>query len=196
LAISGLLVDQIGGTSVYPYQPEGLWDEISNKGWRYPYLEAAGDGLYRRSLYTIWKRTAPPPSMLIFDANDRTNCTVKRKTTNTPLQALVLLNDPHYLEAARVLAEKIIVQKASLQEQLKLASRYTLGRAPKEKELQTLSALYEKELEEFQTNAKQAEDYLNIGYKERNTKIPKAECAALAIVINALMNTDEGSTRS
>ena len=108
LAISGLLVQKVGGTSVYPYQPDGLWDEISNKKWRYPYKQQPGEGLYRRSLYTIWKRTSPPPSMLVFDVPDRSVCKVRRANTSTPLQALVLLNDPQYLEAARVLAEKIL----------------------------------------------------------------------------------------
>ncbi|MEZ4903836.1 MAG: DUF1553 domain-containing protein [Spirosomataceae bacterium] len=97
LATSGLLVNQIGGKSVYPYQPAGLWDEISEKSWRYPYLQTPGEGLYRRSIYTIWKRTSPPPSLLIFDAPDRSFCTVKRRTTSTPLQALVLLNDPQMI---------------------------------------------------------------------------------------------------
>ena len=107
LAISCLLVDHQGGESVYPYQPEGLWDDLSTKGWRYRYLQEPGEGLYRRSLYTIWKRTAPPPSMLIFDAPDRSTCTVQRQPSSTPWQALVLLNDPQYVEAARVLAENV-----------------------------------------------------------------------------------------
>src|SRR5690606_31462409 len=103
LAISGLLVEKIGGESVYPYQPEGLWDELSDKSWRYPYLQTKGEGLYRRSIYTIWKRTSPPPSMLIFDMPQRGECTVRRAATSTPLQALVLLNDPQFVEASRVL---------------------------------------------------------------------------------------------
>jgi len=196
LAISDLLVEKIGGPSVYPYQPQGLWDEISNKHWRYPYLEGAGDGLYRRSLYTIWKRTAPPPSMLIFDANDRTNCTVKRKTTNTPLQALVLLNDPQYLEAARVLAEKILMQTQSIEEQVNLACRYTLGRLAKAEEEKNLKALFEKELTIFKNDKEKLEEYLSIGYLEKNKTVDSAACAALAVIINALMNTDEGSARS
>ena len=109
LAMSGLLAQKTGGESTYPYQPNGLWDENTNKHWRYRYLQKPGEGLYRRSLYSIWKRTSPPPSMQIFDIADRDNCTVRRKPTSTPLQALVLLNDPQYQEAARVTAEKIIL---------------------------------------------------------------------------------------
>ena len=195
LSISGLLAQKIGGSSVYPYQPEGLWDEISNKSWRYPYLQEDGEGLYRRSLYTIWKRTAAPPAMLIFDANDRTICRVKRKTTNTPLQALVLLNDPHYVESARVLSEKIMNQNLSITKQLHLAARYTIGRTLNAQELDKMTQLYNKQVNYFKADSNKLKDFLNVGYQRVKEDTPKLECAALAIVINTLMNTDEGSTR-
>ena len=108
LAVSGLLVNKQGGESVYPYQPEGLWDGLTTKTWAYKYLQDEGEGLYRRSLYTIWKRQAPPPSMQLFDIQNRGVCRVRRRPSSTPLQALVLLNDPQYVEASRVLAERLI----------------------------------------------------------------------------------------
>ena len=109
LKVSGLLVPKIGGKSVYPYQPDGLWN-LSDKKWRYRYKHDKGEGLYRRSLYTFWKRSAPP-SMLIFDTPNRDLCSVKRTITSSPLQALLLLNDPQYVEAARVMAENSILSK-------------------------------------------------------------------------------------
>lgn len=195
LALSGLLVRKTGGPSVYPYQPEGLWDEISNKSWRYPYLQKPGEGLYRRSLYTVWKRTAPPPAMLLLDANDRSGCTVQRTTTSTPLQALLLLNDPQYLEAARVLAENTLLQFEESGEQLKHVFRATTGRRPDEKELEAIHMLFDKEKNHFHTQKDDAKAYVEIGEKERNESVNLVECAALAVVVNAIMNTDEGYTR-
>ena len=112
LAASGLLVQKVGGESVKPYQPEGLWIEKGNFSYRLlRYKVTKGDSLYRRSLYTFVKRTSPHPSMTAFDAPNRDICVVKRENTNTPLQALVLLNDPQFVEAARVLAERIQLEK-------------------------------------------------------------------------------------
>ena len=104
LAISGLLIERLGGPSVKPYQPAGLWEDVSVER-RYKYIADKGEGLYRRSMYTFWRRTIPPPAMLTFDAPDRETCVIRRARTNTPLQALILLNDPTYVEAARKLAE-------------------------------------------------------------------------------------------
>lgn len=196
LAISGLLVRKIGGTSVYPYQPEGLWDEVSNKSWRYQYLQEEGDGLYRRSIYTIWKRTSPPPSMMIFDAADRTTCTVQRRTTSTPLQALVLLNDPQYTEAAKILAERVIRKCGdNLDDRLIRVFRHCTGRYPDGEEMDLLSDFYEEEHHKFSQQPEEALAYLAVGATERDTSLPPAETAALAIVANAIMNTDEGYTR-
>lgn len=195
LALSGLLVPKIGGPSVYPYQPEGLWDEISNKHWRYPYLQKPGEGLYRRSLYTVWKRTAPPPAMLLLDANDRSGCTVQRTNTSTPLQALLLLNDPQYLEAARVLAENTLLQFKESEDQLKHVFRSTTGRRPDAKELETIQLLFDKEKNHFDEQVEEAKAYVDIGEKEVKEGINPVECAALAVVANAIMNTDEGYTR-
>ncbi|CAM3397310.1 DUF1553 domain-containing protein [Zobellia roscoffensis] len=195
LAISGLLVSKIGGTSVYPYQPEGLWDEISNKPWRYKYKQQPGEGLYRRSLYTIWKRTSAPPSMQIFDGGDRSVCTVKRRETSTPLQALVLLNDPQYIEASYVLAESLIDEVEENKElQLKKAFQLSTGRKTSKEELSILKKFLDEELERFSNNKEDAIAYLNMGEtKIKNTSDP-VKVAALATVINGIMNTTEGFT--
>ena len=195
LAASALLVEKTGGPSVYPYQPEGLWDEITNKSWRYKYLQSEGEGLYRRSLYTIWKRTSPPPTMLIFDAADRGTCTVKRQTTSTPLQALVLLNDPQYLEAARVLAGRMIDEGGdTLEEQLHYGFRLLTGREPNKEELELIIRLYHEELENYQTHPDKAQEYLSIGEHTAHPQVAPAQLAALAVTAHAVMNTDEAYT--
>lgn len=196
LSVSGLLVNKIGGKSVYPYQPEGLWEELSDKSWRYRYLQEPGEGLYRRSIYTVWKRTAPPPSMLIFDAPERGECTVSRRTTSTPLQALVLLNDPQHIEAARVLAEKLVSEeKTASSAQLSRAFRLITGRLPQEPEKKILERFYEAELKKFRENPAQALEYLSTGSLAFDKALPVAETAALATVTSAIMNTDEAITR-
>ncbi|MEM6319979.1 MAG: DUF1553 domain-containing protein [Bacteroidota bacterium] len=194
LAMSGLLVDKIGGKSVYPYQPEGLWDEISNKHWRYRYRQSQGEGLYRRSLYTIWKRTSPPPSMLLFDAADRDVCTVKRRQTSTPLQALTLLNDPQFIEAARVTATNILETETNRTAQLEKAFRLGTGRLPQAQELQTLEKFYLEEQQKFAARPTDANDYLSIGVQKYPTTTNIAELAALTTVVNGIMNTVEGYT--
>lgn len=196
LSASGLLVDQLGGQSVYPYQPDGLWDEISNKHWRYKYLQEPGDGLYRRSIYTIWKRTSPPPAMLIFDAPDRSVCTVSRKPTSTPLQALVLLNDPQMIEAARAMAEHIKKSEEDSLRQLRIAFKTLLGREPDETESVLLSSYYEHQKSMYSERLADAVAFLNTGESERDTSLDPAETAALAFVINGLMNTSEGYSRN
>lgn len=193
LAISGLLVPKIGGSSAYPYQPEGLWDEISTKSWRYRYLQEPGDGLYRRSLYTVWKRTSGPPSMMIFDVGDRAECTVQRTETSTPLQALVLLNDPQFVEAARVTAENLI-EKYQPEKQLENAFQLSTGRKPNPKEKQILHQFYREETERFSENRNEALAYLSTGSNPANPNLDPVQVAALATVINGIMNTTDGYT--
>ncbi|MCB0631440.1 MAG: DUF1553 domain-containing protein [Lewinella sp.] len=196
LAVSGLLVARQGGPSTYPYQPEGLWDEISNKSWRYPYLQKPGEGLYRRSLYTIFKRTAPPPSMLIFDASDRSACTVRRERTNTPLRALVLLNDPQYLEAARVLAEKELrADVKDIQGRLGQGFALITGHPPDPRELDLLMQFFREELNEFTQHPQKTLDYLSTGEMLRDEELPPEQTAAMASVLHAVMNTAEAYTR-
>ncbi|MCM4152083.1 DUF1553 domain-containing protein [Arenibacter sp. N53] len=195
LAISGLLYSKIGGPSVYPYQPEGLWDEISNKPWRYKYLQEPGEGLYRRSLYTIWKRTSGPPSMLIFDVGERGVCTVKRRQTSTPLQALVLLNDPQFLEASRVVAENLISDYGGdVDLQLQKAFVLCTGRNPNKTELGVLSEFHKQELERFSKTTEDALAYVSIGSSEVKHNTDPVKLAALATVVNGVMNTFEGYT--
>ncbi|MDF9798595.1 hypothetical protein OKW21_003858 [Catalinimonas alkaloidigena] len=195
LAVSGLLVEETGGESVYPYQPEGLWDELSNKSWRYPYLQTEGEGLYRRSIYTIWKRTSPPPSMLIFDMPQRGECKVRRTTTSTPLQALVLLNDPQFVEASRVLAEKVLqMDNSSLEDKLEKTFRLLTGRKPQSKETLLLQAHYKDEYDKFSKHPEDLQAYLSIGAQEVKAE-QQTELAALAVVANSIMNTNEAYTR-
>ena len=196
LSISGLLVNRLGGKSVYPYQPTGLWDELSDKVWRYKYQQEPGEGLYRRSLYTIWKRTSPPPSMLIFDAPERGECVVKRRSTSTPLQALVLLNDPQYVEAARALAEKVLHEcKSGGVNATCLAFRLITGRKPDQTEQKILADFYTEELARFRAQPAQALEYLRTGERKWDATLQPEEIAALATVSNSIMNTDEGHTR-
>ncbi|MDH3651292.1 MAG: DUF1553 domain-containing protein, partial [Saprospiraceae bacterium] len=191
LAISDLLVDRLGGTSVYPYQPAGLWDDLSNKSWRYPYLQKPGDGLYRRSLYTIWKRTSPPPSMLLFDVPDRSFCSVQRKQTNTPQQALALLNDPTYVEASRLLAAKIVGLKQEIAPQLNLLFRTITGRHPNPGELKEMHHFYHDELERIYAGELEISGYLTSGEGRIGASYDVQKITALAITAHNLMNTDE-----
>ena len=196
LAISGLMVDSLGGESVYPYQPAGLWDELSNKSWRYRYLQEPGPGLYRRSIYTIWKRTSPPPSMLIFDVPNRGECMVRRQETSTPLQALVLLNDPQYLEAARAIAEKVMNQlPRDTEKQLELAFRLITGRIPRGDETELLHQYLKEETKHFEENPEAALQYLSVGEMAWDRSLEPESLAALATLSSSIMNTYEGYTR-
>jgi len=194
LAISGLLVEQIGGNSTYPYQPAGLWDEISNKGWRYRYLQEPGPGLYRRSVYSIWKRTSPPPSMLIFDVGNRDVCTVRRKPTDTPLQALVLLNDPQYQEASRILGQRVLQERmSSLKSKIARLFRFVFGRDPTSKEAEKMLAYYQDEVAQFEQNQEKALAYLSIGEEPWDEALVPSQVAAMGLLANALLNTYEAS---
>lgn len=194
LAISGLLSHKIGGPSAYPYQPEGLWDEITNKSWRYRYLQKPGEGLYRRSLYTIWKRTSAPPSMLIFDVGERGVCTVKRRETSTPLQALVLLNDPQFIEASRVLAENLIQDYRNVDERLKIGYKLATGRNPNASEMATVQKFYNSERNRFQKEQEDAVAYVSTGSSKPQNNLNVIEVAALSTVLNGVMNTADGYT--
>lgn len=194
LAISGLLVAQQGGASVYPYQPEGLWDELTNKHWRYRYLQTPGSGLYRRSIYTIWKRTSPPPAMQIFDIANRDVCTVRRRPTSTPLQALVMLNDPQFVEASRFLAARTLTecQSSPALDPLDRLFRRVTGRHPDPAEQQMLNDFFEQEYRHFRSHPDKAKAYLEVGESDHDPALPADTLAALAVVANSLLNTDEG----
>ncbi|MFY0653372.1 MAG: PSD1 domain-containing protein [Cyclobacteriaceae bacterium] len=193
LKISGLLNEKIGGPSVKPYQPDSLWVQVSSGG-RYTrkYMVAHGEDLYRRSMYTYWKRVQPPPAMMIFDAASRNQCTVKRQSTNTPLQALVLLNDPQFIEASRALANRMMIEGgANADQRIENAFRWTTSRKPEADELNTLSDLYHSEVQEFQKYPERAEEFLQIGEYKNNDNLNKLELAAYGVVANAIINLSE-----
>jgi hypothetical protein len=189
LAASGLLSRQVGGPSVKPYQPEGLWEAT---GTGKSYTQDHGDKLYRRSLYTFWKRTAPPPSMLTFDAMSREVCTAKRDATATPLQSLVLLNDPQFIEASRALGEKLLKQfpqdEAARNRE---AFRALTGRLPDKAETKILAQLFAEQRAEFAKNPDGAVKLLAVGESKRDESLPPADFAAMTTLVNAIMNFDE-----
>ena len=191
LAVSGLLVEKIGGPSVYPYQPSGLWKDVSVSR-SVVYKPQQGENLYRRSMYTFWKRTCPPPAMSAFDAPDRETCLVRRATTNTPLQALVLMNDPTYVEAARTLAERILLEGGD-SDQAKLDHAYQLvvARRSRAEEQQTLLPLVAIAAERFRASPEMAEQLLNVGDSPRNTTLDPATLASWTTIASILLNLDE-----
>ncbi len=195
LAVSGLLVDKAGGPGVRPYQPPGLWNEVSLSG-NVRFRQDSGENLYRKSMYTYWKRSAPAPSMTIFDAPTREKCMVERPRTNTPLQALVTMNDPQFTEAARNLAQRMIKEGGKTpQERVTFGYRLVASRQPKPIVANILLAAYNEELENFKKNAEAANKLLGIGASKRDETIGVAEHAAWTIVASMLLNLDEVITR-
>ena len=189
LASSGLLNKTIGGESVSPYQPEGLW-RVNNATYR----QDTGDNLYRRSMYTIWKRSVPHPTLATFDAPARDVCTIQRQETNTPLQALVLLNDPTYIEASRVLGKRMS-DTADLKLAISNVFRQLTGRKIKEDELQLLLDLQENEYKKFAANLERTKGWLNTGEFKLDNGDDKALVAANAVVANTIMNADACITK-
>ncbi len=195
LAVSGLLVKNQGGPSTFPYQPEGLWDDLTTKHWAYKYPHKKGDDLYRRSLYTVWKRAAPPPFMQIFDVEDRGSCEVKRTISSTPLQALSLLNDPQFVEASRVLAEHLIKAEEDLSIRLQKVFRILTGRSPDDIEQGMLEDFYQEELNNFSKDKAIALAFMTNGVKDWDHELNTSEVAALGVVVNSIMNTSEAYTK-
>jgi hypothetical protein len=197
LATSGLLNREIGGPSVKPYQPPGLWEETNaggNRGVLTTYTADEGDKLYRRSLYTLWKRTLPPPSMSIFDAPNRDICEVRRQKTNTPLQALALQNDVQMLEAARVLAENTITDTKDAQDWVTTVFQRILVRNPKAEEQKVLEEYYGDALDNFLKDKGNAEKLLAQGEYKRQDTDP-AKTAALMLTAQVIYNLDETITK-
>jgi hypothetical protein len=191
LAACGRLARLIGGPSVYPYQPEGIWEALATRNAT-RYEQQSGDNLYRRSLYTVWKRSSPPPSMNTFDAPDRYYCVVRRQQTSTPLQALALLNDPQLVEAARLLGERMIREAGPTPEQrLAFAAKALLGRAPRAEEADILLELYHEELADFYRSPQRAQRLLGVGEHPADPGLDAREVAACAIVASALINFEE-----
>ncbi|MBL6692402.1 MAG: DUF1553 domain-containing protein [Flavobacteriaceae bacterium] len=196
LKVSGLLNPKFGGESVMPYQPDGLWKEKNNfSTFLYEYEQSAGDDLYRRGLYTFIRRTSPPPNMMTFDATSREVCTVKRDVTSTPLQALVLLNDPQFFEASRVFAERMIKNKDRLEDQIRFGFRLATSRYPKQEELEILVDLYNNQYDFFRNNRDKAYQIISVGEKPRDKNIYSVKTAAMTMVANTLLNHNETYTR-
>jgi hypothetical protein len=198
LATSGLLNDDVGGPSVFPYQPTGLWEELAfGDGFSaQSYNQGHGSSLYRRSLYTFWKRTAPPPSLLTFDAPDREKCTARRPLTNTPLQALVLLNDPTYVEAARALAARTLREGGNGDPgRLRYVFRLATGRVPSAAEISILRDLLDRQRKLYRVDKTAAEDLLRIGESTFDAGFEHSTLAAWTAVASALLNLDETITK-
>ncbi|WP_244820435.1 PSD1 and planctomycete cytochrome C domain-containing protein [Dyadobacter pollutisoli] len=195
LASSGLLNKTIGGPSVKPYQPAGLWEgATSGRGLLSVYNQDHGANLYRRGMYTLIKRTVPPPTMSIFDASNRDLCEVKRLKTNTPLQALVMMNDPAVLEASRVLASKLVQEKSATKDKIIKAFRLIVCRTPNDKELNVLTAYYDKELKTIKPQT--ADKMVTVGEYPLTKNIDKKAQAALMRVISTIYNLEETITKS
>ena len=201
LSVSGLLQHKIGGPSVSPYQPAGLWEELmaraDGKNWTaQEYSQSHGADLYRRTMYTFWKRTCPPAQLATFDAPDRETCTVRRARTNTPLQALVLMNDPTYVEAARKFAERILLEGGSTpDERITFAFRLATARQPAPRELNVLRRVFEQQLARFNADPAAATKLIAVGESARNEQLPNAELAAWSMVANVILNLDETVTK-
>ena len=200
LKVSGLLVERVGGASVNPYQPEGLWREVSHYGsspaTAQVFVQDHGEKLYRRSMYTYWKRTVPPPNMQTFDAPNREVCLISRARTNTPLQSLVLLNDVQFVEASRNYAERIMQEGgADIDARIQFAFKEALGRLPEAWEVETAKAAYLRELKNYQSNAGAAQALLSQGESDRDESLPPAEVAAWTAVASMIFNTYEFITR-
>lgn len=196
LAVSGLLVRQTGGPSVRPYMPKGVWDETSKYGNLRNYKQDSGAGLHRRTMYTIWKRTAAPPTMLLFDAPNREICTVKRSRTNTPLQALSLLNEVTFVEAARQLAQRILTEGGTTDsERLTYGFRLVTARAPSAEELAILKAGMTDDRTRFSADKADAEGLTQFGDAPVDVSIDRSELAAWTLTANVLLNLDEFVTR-
>ena len=191
LAVSGLLNDRVGGPSVKPYQPPGIWDGTDSV-----FVQDHGDLLYRRGLYVFWRRSAHYPPFATFDAPNREVCTFLRQRTQTPLQSLVLMNDPAFVEAARGLAQRVVREEpAGGDRRLVLAFRHTLGRMPEPDEMGILKRTYDQQLADFQSNPDSATALLKVGESKIADGAPPAELAAMTAVANVLLNLNETITR-
>ncbi len=190
LAGSGLLVEKIGGPSVYPYQPAGIWEALATRNAT-SYKQNHGDSLYRRGIYTIWKRSSPPPSAITFDATERYFCVVKRQKTSTPLQSLVMMNDPQYNEAARKLAERMMREGGTTQEgRITLAYKAMESRYPRKEEVNILNEMYQEELSDIQKNPKRVKELLSVGESVIDKTLNQNELAANTVLAMTLINFD------
>ena len=195
LAISGLLVEKVGGPSVKPYQPAGLWKAVTYDGAS-EYVPDKGESLYRRSLYTFWKRQSPPPNMLVFDAPTRETCTAQRSQTNTPLQALALMNDPTFAEASRKLAERMMVQPdVDDSDRVAFAFRSATARRPAKDEVRILLEVFDAQKKEYSNVPASAKQLLSVGDSKHNESLDSAVLAAWTTVASIILTLDETITK-
>ncbi len=196
LCVSGLLVRKVGGPSVKPYHPPGLYEQVTAGSGTNVYVEGQGADLYRRSMYTFWKRSVPHPAMLLFDAPFREACVLRRSRTNTPLQALNLLNDPTWVEAARFLAGRMLTEAGpDPGSQLRHGFRLVLIREPEQRELGVLRAGYERVLVEFRESSAEAQQLLQVGATRSVQSLSQAELAAMTVTAGVILNMHETVTR-
>ena len=196
LSASGLLVPKIGGPSTRPYMPVGVWSETNRYGNLRNYKADAGEGLYRRSMYTIWKRTAAPPSMLLFDAPNRETCTPKRSRTNTPLQALALMNEVTYVEAARALGQRMMKEGGdSVESRLKTGFRLVTARTPDPETLEVLKTGFERRKKEFEKDEEGAKAFVMQGSSKPDPSLPATDLAAYSATASILLNLDRVITK-
>ena len=197
LATAGLLDVRIGGPPVYPYQPDGIWESLAiTKERDFTYPASSGNDLYRRSLYTYWKRTVAPPTLVTFDATTRESCVVNRSRTNTPLQALVLMNDVTFVEAARVMAQNELKQPAdSIEERVGRLFRLVTAREPAGHELEVLCNRYRRNLELYRERPESALQLSRSGEYPVDESLNPSELAALTTVTSVLLNLDEVITK-
>jgi hypothetical protein len=197
LSSSGLLVKEIGGPSVKPYQPKGIWEAAASTGGIAgnlgTYKQSHGPDLYRRGIYSFIKRTVPPPAMMVFDASNRDQCEVKRTSTNTPLQALVMMNDPTVMEASRVLATRLAEEKTTVENKIEKAFRLIICRKPKEQEIKLLQSYYLQNQQALK--AENINKLLSIGEYNLPLRANKEVVAAMMLTISNIYNLDEAITK-
>jgi hypothetical protein len=196
LAASGLLVRKLGGPSVKPYHPPGLYEQVTAGTGTNVYVQDHADNLHRRSMYTYWKRSVPNPAMLLFDSPFRESCTLRRTRTNTPLQALNLLNDPTYVEAARALAQRMLLEGGqTFESQLTYGFQLMLARSPRSTEIALLKASYQHAVQDFQKDQAAAAELIKVGEAPVDSKANAAQLAALTTIASTILNLDEAVTK-
>jgi hypothetical protein len=196
LEISGLLVENHGGRSVKPYQPSGLWEAVSFNNSQ-KYVADKGTAEYRRTMYTYWKRQSPPPNLMLFDAPTRESCTVRRLRTNTPLQALALMNDPQFVEASRAFGQRMMTEGGNdPRGRIAYGFRLATGRKPAAEELKVLLTVFSQELADYQKDKGAAEKLLGVGDFKAKNDLDKAELAAWSMIASMILNLDETITKS
>ena len=195
LAISGLLKREFGGPGVKPYQPPGLWVEVSLSGGR-KFIRDKGEKLYRRSMYTYWKRSAPQPALMAFDTPTREKCVLQRQRTNTPMQALVTLNDDQFVEAARHFARRILKSDGkTFADKLNFAFEWATGRPADQLRITILKEAYDTQSKVFRENPTKAEALLSVGESPPDPKLDPYEHATWTLLASMILNLDETLNR-